>query len=47
MDYLRLPFPTVQLLYDRIALLEWFAKHGEATDAELGELVRLKGLAGE
>lgn len=44
MDYRRLPFGTVQEVYDRIALIEWFMKHDEATDEEVAEWVRLKGL---
>lgn len=42
MDYARLPFRSVQSMYDRIALLEWFDRQGEASDADLAELHRLK-----
>lgn len=44
MDYQRLPFGTVQEVYDRIALIEWFMRNGEATDEEIAEWVRLRGL---
>lgn len=44
MDYQRMPFETVQEVLDRIALLAWFIKHNEATDADIVEFVRLKGL---
>lgn len=40
-------FDPNQHIYTRIALLEWFMRQDEATDADMGEWASLKRIAGE